>query len=149
MVYGVNKFHQFIYGRRFTLVTDHKPLTTILSPKKGLPTLAAARLQRWAIRLAAYQYDIEFRLTEKHCNADGFSRLPLPAQESVDRITTAFKFFLSQIEILPVNADRLARATQTDPILSQILLYIQKGWPDVIDTDFRPYFHRRNVCCGG
>ena len=74
LVYGVNKFHQFIYGRRFTLVTDHKPLTTILSPKKGLPTLAAARLQRWAIRLAAYQYDIEFRSTEKHCNADGFSR---------------------------------------------------------------------------
>ena len=142
LVYGVNKFHQFIYGRPFTLVTDHKPLMTILSPKKGLPTLAAARLQRWAIRLAAYQYDIEFRSTEKHCNADGFSRLPLPAQESVDRITTAFN--VSQIEFLPVSADRLARATQTDLILSPTLFYIQSGWPDVIDTDVRPYFHRRN-----
>ena len=43
-----------------------------------------------------------------------------------------------------MTADRLARATQTDQILSQILLYIRNGWPDVIDTDFRPYFHRRN-----
>ena len=45
LIYGVKKFHQSIYGRRFTLVTDHKPLMTILSPKKGLRTLAAACLQ--------------------------------------------------------------------------------------------------------
>ena len=37
LVYGVKKFHRFIYGRMFTLVTDHKPLTAILSPKKSLP----------------------------------------------------------------------------------------------------------------
>ena len=48
-------------------------LTAILGPKKGLPTLAAARLQCWAMFLSAYQYDLEFRMTDKHCNADGFS----------------------------------------------------------------------------
>ena len=46
LVFGVKKFHQYLYGRKFTLVTDHKPLTTILGPKKGVPPLAAARLQR-------------------------------------------------------------------------------------------------------
>ena len=51
LIFGVKRFHQFLYGRRFTLVTDHKPLTTILSPKKGLPSLATARLQRWAMLL--------------------------------------------------------------------------------------------------
>ena len=81
LVYGVKKFHLFLYGRRFTLITDHKPLVTILGPKKGIPTLAAARLQRWALVLAAYQYDIEFRSTKEHCNADGFSRLPLASGE--------------------------------------------------------------------
>ena len=54
------------------LVTDHQPLMAILGSKKGLPTLAAAWLQRWAILLAAYQYDLEFRVTAQHCNADGF-----------------------------------------------------------------------------
>ncbi len=29
LVFGVRKFHQFLYGRQFTLYTDHKPLTTI------------------------------------------------------------------------------------------------------------------------
>ncbi len=49
LVFGVRKFHQYLYGRSFTLYTDHKPLTTILGPKKGIPPLAAARLQRWAL----------------------------------------------------------------------------------------------------
>ena len=42
LVFGIKKFHQYLYGRRFTLITDHKPLTTILGPKKGIPSLAAA-----------------------------------------------------------------------------------------------------------
>ena len=83
LVYGVKKFHQYLFGRKFMLVTDHKPLLTILGPKKGLPTLAAARLQRWAILLAAYKYDTKYRSTTAHSNADEFSRLPLQGQEIV------------------------------------------------------------------
>ena len=78
LIYGVQKFHTYIFGRKFTLVTDHQPLTTILGPKKGIPSVAAARLQRWAILLSAYTYDIEFRNTTAHGTADALSRLPLP-----------------------------------------------------------------------
>ena len=46
LVFGVRMFHQYRNGRRFTLLTDHQPLTTIFNPKKGIPSLAAARLQR-------------------------------------------------------------------------------------------------------
>ena len=77
LVFGVKKFHQYLYGRRFTLITDHQPLTTILGPKKGIPSLAAARLQRWALLLSAYVYDIKYKSTHCHGNADGLSRLPL------------------------------------------------------------------------
>ena len=78
LIYGVKKFHQYLYGRKFNLFTDHKPLTAILGPKKGIPSLAAARLQRWAILLSAYDYEIHFKPTASHSNADGLSCLPLP-----------------------------------------------------------------------
>ena len=45
IVFGVKKFHSYLYGRRFTLITDHQPLVTILGPKTGVPPLAAARMQ--------------------------------------------------------------------------------------------------------
>ncbi|OUC48352.1 putative reverse transcriptase [Trichinella nativa] len=46
LVYGLKKFHKFLWGRRFTLLTDHKPLVTIFGSKKGVPQMAACRLTR-------------------------------------------------------------------------------------------------------
>ncbi len=54
LTFGVKKIHQYLYGRKFTLITDHKPLTAIFGAKKGIPTLATARLQRWALLLSAF-----------------------------------------------------------------------------------------------
>ena len=53
LIFAVKKFHQYLYGRVFTLVTDHKPLLVILGPTKGIPSLGASRLQRWAVLLSA------------------------------------------------------------------------------------------------
>ena len=52
LVFGLKKFHQYIYGGHFGLVTDHKPLEALFNEKKA--TLAAARIQRWVLTLAAY-----------------------------------------------------------------------------------------------
>lgn len=54
IIFGIKNFHKFLYGRPFTLVTDHKPLVTILGPKAPIPTLEAACLQRWALSLSGY-----------------------------------------------------------------------------------------------
>ena len=45
-MFMVKKFHSYLYGLKFMLRTNHKPLFTIFGPKTGVPPLAAARLQR-------------------------------------------------------------------------------------------------------
>ena len=90
-MFGVKKFHQYLYGRPIKLLTDHKPLVSILGPKTGVTTLAAARLQRWDIYLSVYSFYIGFRKTGDHGNADCLSRLPLPvkgtSRESIDVVS--------------------------------------------------------------
>ena len=69
---------------------NHKPLVTILSPTLAIPPLAAARLQWWALLLAAYQYKVEFLPIAKHGNADCLSQLPLPnCQPELDLVPSA------------------------------------------------------------
>ena len=143
LIYGVKKYHQYLYGRRFLLMTDHKPLLTILGPKKQLPTLAAARLQRWALTLSAYQYDIQFRPTGEHCNADGFSRLPVIVSEPFQDVAPSSVFNLMQIAHLPVDADTLQKATRTDPLISHVVMYTLTGWPSTVEPELKPYWTKR------
>ncbi|EGT47135.1 hypothetical protein CAEBREN_29943 [Caenorhabditis brenneri] len=60
LVTAVTKFHRFLHGRHFTLRTDHKPLLAIFGGKQGVPVYSANRLQRWAITLLNYSFDIEY-----------------------------------------------------------------------------------------
>jgi len=100
-------------------------------------------MQRWDLLLATYQYNIEFRSTHEHSNADGLSRLPLAAKEG-ESVSSISVFSLSQIEFLPVNADKLRQATNHDPVLSKALLYTQRGWPRQVDENLKPFSNRRS-----
>ena len=37
IVFGINKFHQFLYGRKFVILSDHKPLQGLFNETKGIP----------------------------------------------------------------------------------------------------------------
>ena len=143
LVYGVRKFHQYLYGRRFTILTDHKPLKAILGPKKHIPPLAAARMQRWALLLSAYVYDIEFRPTESHANADGLSRLPLSTGPSVVNDTDPSAFNVMQLKALPVQTSELRAATRSDPVLSKVLHCLHYGWPEDAQDSLTHFWRRR------
>ena len=143
IIFGVKKFHQYLYGCKFTLETDHQPLVTIFGPRTGVPTLAAARLQRWAIILSAYQYEIKYRNTNQHLNADALSRLPLKSvSPSVGEEAEVFQ--LSYFDELPVTAKQISEATSHDPILSTVLEFTLTGRPNVVqDESLKPFFIRR------
>ena len=141
-MFGVKKFHQYLYGRQFSLLTDHKPLTTILGPKTGIPTLAAARLQRWAICLSAYSFVIGYRGTGDH--SDGLSRLPLSDVNTSDVPDVASMFNVVQMSALPLTHKQLRSASRCDPVVSKVLMFVQCGWPQCTpQEELRDYWRRR------
>lgn len=64
-----------LYGRRFIFQTDHQPLIKIFGSKKGIPVYTANRLQRWALTLLLYDFEIQHISTDKFGCADVLSRL--------------------------------------------------------------------------
>lgn len=143
LVFGIQRFQQYLYGRQFTMVTDHKPLMAILGPKHGIPALAAARLQRWAVQLSAYSYDIEFRETSKHANADALSRLPLEGTQP-EQFTDAKVLLCRQVESLPVQASHVQQATRSDKVLQKVIQFTRNGWPTVVPETCKPFLSKRH-----
>jgi len=59
IVFGVKYFHQYLFGRKFIIKSDHKPMQHLFGEKKGIPAMASARVQRWALTLSAYDYKVQ------------------------------------------------------------------------------------------
>ena len=143
-IFGIKRFHTYLYGHRFTLITDHKPLLSLLKEQKAIPHQASGRIQRWALVLAAYEYTISFRPTESHSNADALSRLPLQtADEGVPDVPETV-LLLEQLDDGPFTAQQVKYFTARDPCLSQVLTFVQRGWPNHVSKDeLKPYWCRR------
>ena len=93
--------------------------------------------------LSAYNYNIEYRPTEAHANADSLSRLPLKSQGAPITSDEPAIFNVSQLESLPVTSQQLRTATRTDPVLSKVVSYVRSGWPQNCTPTLRPYWSRR------
>ena len=142
IIFGVKRFNQYLYGREFILVTDHRPLCKLLGHADGVRPLAAARMQRWAMILSAYSYKIEYIPGPANQCADCLSRLPVqcsrihPAEEgnAVHAMHTT---------ALPVTAKGIASHTAKDKVLSRVFTYVQhNSWPFPMPEEIAP-FHRK------
>ncbi|KAG6451048.1 hypothetical protein O3G_MSEX006918 [Manduca sexta] len=146
IIFAVDKFNQYLYGRKFTLRTDHKPLVSIFSPNTSIPCTAASRLQRWAIKLSAYDFNIEYVKTDQN-TADVLSRLiKTHKEEAVNEDELPEQTYLHfATEALLLDYKLIKKETLSDPVLSRIMSFIQDGWPNNVDIkEFKPYFNRKN-----
>ena len=143
LIFGVKKFHKYVYGRPFTMVTDHKPLLSIFHPKAAVPSIAAARMQRWAMFLSAYMYTIEYKCGKSHANADCLSRLPVQEDRDLEDPSTVFQ--VSFIEELPVTAVDIATETKNNNTLATVYRYVMEGWPHKVKEEaLKPYYQRKD-----
>ncbi|XP_055620280.1 uncharacterized protein K02A2.6-like [Toxorhynchites rutilus septentrionalis] len=156
LVFACTKFHRLLWGRRFTLQTDHQPLLRIFGSKKGIPVHIANRLQRWALTLLGYDFNIEYVSTQDFGYADVLSRLisnhPKPDEEAViamvrveDDVSSCFH---DSIQDLPVTHKSLKIATKKNAVLQKVISYTQGSWPSrcegIEDVEVRSFFSRRD-----
>ncbi|UYV84361.1 K02A2.6-like [Cordylochernes scorpioides] len=125
--FGCKRNHLYLYGRKFTAFTDHKPLLTIM--KKPMVDLSP-RLQRLVLQLQHYDFDLKYIPGKKLYTADALSR---------DYIANDL-FITPEIEISQNNQvlmvtysnnrhQDLVEATNNDPVLQEVKNYIENGWP--------------------
>ena len=150
IVYGVERFHQFTYGRPVTVESDHKPLEVI--HQKPL-SVAPRRLQKMMMRLHHYDVTITYKKGSEMLLADTLSRHHLEScNDEACSIESDFEWTdsldtINQILACETTTAELRDETGKDHELQKVKSYIYKGWPGnakCLTPNITPYFHIRD-----
>ncbi|CAH8457924.1 unnamed protein product [Schistosoma rodhaini] len=133
--WAVKRLHKYLFGKKFTIVTDHEALKFIYHPDKSLARSSAAMVQRWSIALSAYDYTIQHRSAKQIQHVDYISRQPLQ-----DRPVNTSDCLL--VQPLPVRRPDLIRETRR--YFGCILSAIRKGWNANLKRRFPVYYSKRD-----
>ena len=148
IVFGIMKFHQYVYGRHFTLQMDHKPLERILGAHREVPKMVANRLQRWALTLSAYDYELKVVQGKENVVADFLSRLPVDSTNASAAEREGESEMLLNVRLgdLSLTKRDLQRESQRDEVLKRVIAYVDRGWPvdrSKISPEVTTYWEKR------
>ena len=150
VMFGVRKFHTYLYGRRFKIYTDPKPLLGLLQSNKPIPTTASPRIQRWALFLCGYLYELVYCDGPSIGNADGLSRLPLPTEIEKVPVPGNIMLVIDHLDNIHVQVKDIERWTSHDPILSAVRHQAMSGWLNPDDSvEYKPYTSRKTTQLSG
>lgn len=108
VVWGITKFRPYLYGRHFSVVTDHSALCWLANIKSP-----SGRLARWALQLQEYDYEIVYRSGRKHQDADALSRAPLEL--------SAHDQEKDDLPLAVLEDTDIAAEQASDPLISNII----------------------------
>ena len=139
VVFGCERFHTYVYGNKFQVDSDHKPLEMIT--RKPLK-LAPPRLQRMLLRLQPYDVEVLYRPGREVALADALSRDPAREQQHI-HLDLQVNFVQFSQEKLSLIQDESAK----DPTLSELREVITVGWPNKareLPQSLQPYWSFRD-----
>lgn len=126
--YGLEKYHQYVYGQDVTVEMDHKPLLGILrKPLADVPPW----IQRMPLRCLRYQFHLQYRPGKEVALADALSRAPSSTVYSDhDHLTEKQIASVSHLRVpTPLGQDRCQVVMSQYPTM-QMKHYMQSGWPE-------------------
>ena len=130
IVFGCKRFHQYIFGRRVEVHSDHKPLEAIM--KKPL-TSVSTRLQKLLLNLQAYDIIVRFHPGKTIILADALSRNHSTKVSNNSDVTDVdVDMFCANISEVLVHDDleNMRNVSLHDTELGVLRRYILHGWPD-------------------
>ena len=94
--------------------------------------------------MSAYEYTLSCKSTTEHSNADGLSRLPLSDSSQTTPQPAEFVLLLKCLDDSSVTRKHIKNWTLRGPIYSQVLMYMQQGWPNVCSQEgLKPFWNRK------
>lgn len=150
IMFGLDKFSQYVYGRHIIIYTDHKPLLGILSPiiwtTWAIPEVLSPRMMRWALKINSHDYELIYKRGSSIGNADALSRWPIGSEEW-QPITEAIEDILLLSETpsaMQYSPKDIAEKTRDDEVLSKVKYWIVPAWPDRVDeANLKIYWMKR------
>ena len=150
VVFGCERFHNYLYGRKFLVESDHKPLEVIV--KKTLDK-APPRIQRFLLKLQKYQFELKHVPGKKIPVADTLSRAYLPSCHSPISKKADIQVHL-MLQSLPITSEKYGKMiseTKRDESMKELKNLVMNGWPDhkqQLPEAVKPYWNfREEIHC--
>lgn len=131
IVWSIEKFRYYLYGRSFTLYTDHKPLTFMFQPTAK----PCARIERWILRLQQYEFTVRHKSGKENI-ADPFSRMSATDKnpETFDEESEHYVNAIVDMAVTSaVSLEQIKEAGETDEEFKMLKKGLQSGcWEDSV-----------------
>lgn len=147
-VWACEHYHLYLHGAKFTVVTDHKPLTYIFNNPSYKPT---ARIERFCMRLQPYEVTVKF-MPGRENPSDFLSRHPLPGNKMnrrQERMAEEYiNMMISRSGPDAITAEQVKMHTKNDKVLQRIITIMNNNsWKDISqssDPELQAFYRVRN-----
>ena len=150
LTWACEKLSDFLIGaQRFILQTDHKPLTSLISPQRALDDVPP-RIQRFRIRLMRFDFAIQYIPDSMLHSADALSRFPQPNQteliSSSDVVERYVSVIINSLPLTDCMHEKVKSATTADATLQKVITFSNTDWPNIskLTPDLQAYWHSRD-----
>ena len=153
-IWGMEKFHYFLYGKEFTLETDQKPLVSI--NKKHMVDISP-RVQRLIVRSFPYQpFNVIYKKGKDIPVADALSQVtPMDPEDNIQLPIIAVNLITAHIlmsvhpqDTFSRKLDQLRKSTVQDNQLTRLSHYINTGFlcdKKNLPTDLQEFWNFRDT----
>ena len=135
LVWACEKFHVYIYGKSFTLVTDHKPLEFLFN-KPG--SRSQARIERWTMRLQEYDFTVCYKPGSNN-PADYLSRHPVQLAKSKSIAEEYVNFIASNAVPKAMTRDEVRDEINKDLTMQKLKECLHSGKWSILNQEKRNF----------